>query len=199
MNAYWHNIYHKEDQAGLDSKYSILFKNFFKQSIQIFLDRLDTATSHYTNEHMNIVSMLSPVTSEKFSHHVGKIEAFFTENKFKGFTVNVAFSDSTSHINVEYEAFIRKRNSNEVIKTHEIGNKLLNGLILMREIILYSLIRFEISTGYDHKEMIFSNYASIMDQSSNPTLLMEFDPVEQPVEFFILWIDKNSTIYSILS
>ncbi|RMZ98478.1 xylosyltransferase oxt [Brachionus plicatilis] len=47
----------------------------------------------------------------------------------------------------------------------------------------------QVSTNFDQKERQFSNYANIMDVDDNPYVSMEFDPINEPIEFSIKWID----------
>ena len=62
---------------------------------------------------------------------------------------------------------------------------------------LQNLIQIEISTEFDARERKFSkNYASIIDQKDNPELLMEFDPLDKPLEFSIEWYSENSNFKS---
>ncbi len=178
--------------AGPDESQALLFKVFFLNSVQMLKNRLETASSHYNRDHIALFSLLDTVSAGKFNSYVNKVEALFLENKFRGFIVNVAAHDSVANVEFAYEAFYRKRTSKELIRTYDIENRLLDELISMRELFLNSLLRMEISTDYDQKERRFTNYVSIMNERSNPTLLMEFDPIERPLEFFILWVDKNS-------
>ncbi len=185
-------MYARQDSAGLDEAYALLFKALFQNSVQMFTNRLETATNHYSSGHNALFSLLDTVRTGEFSEYVNKVEALFIESKFKGFIVNVAAHDSKTKVEFAYEVLYRKRTSKELIKAHDISNRLLEELTSTRELFLNSLIRMEISTDYDQKERRFSNYVSIMNEKSNPTVLMEFDPIERPLEFYILWIDKNS-------
>ena len=58
-------------------------------------------------------------------------------------------------------------------------------------VFLNSLVKLEISTNYDTKEQRFNNYASLIGQNSNPVLLLQIDPLSQPIQLNIVWINPD--------
>jgi len=65
---------------------------------------------------------------------------------------------------------------------------------------LNNLVTIEISTEFDSRERKFSkNFASVIDQNDSPELLLEFDPLEIPLEFSIEWYDINGNFKIIFS
>lgn len=121
---------------------------------------------------------------------VQKLESFFEANNFKGFVVNLKLDNQLGDL-FEYEIFFSVKNTKELTKIKEIEDKKLSNLMLKRDLILQSLIKMKMSSEFNSRERFFKNYASIMDLNSNPILLMEFDPIDKPIEFFIVWSDSN--------
>ena len=200
LNAFWLNVYSRDDATVQPQRHALLFHTFFRSSVRTFAHRLEMAVSHYSSEHAGLFSLLADMqTTGRFDEHVEKIEALFTENRFKGYLVSVVAASSSTGLDLAFEVLFRRRTSKELIGTFEIANRLLEDLISTRESILNSLVTMEVSTDYEQKERRFGNYAWVMDDRSNPTLLMEFDPIDRPIEFHILWVDKNSELDCLLS
>jgi hypothetical protein len=139
------------------------------------------------------LSQIKP-SFNSFVKHVKNIDAFFEGGKFEGFVINIRSEDEVlgSNLKFDYEVFMSRKSSKDLIRLHEIIKSDNSNLTSVKDLILNSLIKIQISTDYDQKERKFTNYASLMNQKSNPTLLMEFDPLEKPIEFFIQWVDPDS-------
>lgn len=129
---------------------------------------------------------------------VRQVEAFFEASKFKGYVMRIETSNRRNNISLEFEAFFVPQPVKESIITvasFNSSSSLLPELAALRSQLLQSLIRFVISTDFDTKERQFvTNYASVMDQASDPALLIDFDPIEKDIEFWITWTNPLSKI-----
>lgn len=124
---------------------------------------------------------------------ISRIEAFFEANKFKGYAVTIQTSNRRNNISFEFEAFFTPRLVKETIIVPNLSHSSSKTeLISQKSNLLQNLIRFIVSTDFDSKERQFANYASIMDQTSDPALLMDFDPIDKDIEFWITWTNSLS-------
>ena len=64
-------------------------------------------------------------------------------------------------------------------------------LALNASAFLTSLTKIQLSSNYDAKERRLNDYASILDTKTNPSILMKFDPINETLEFTILWTNPN--------
>lgn len=104
--------------------------------------------------------------------------------------MNIRASNSMNNASFEYEAYFCQKSSKNSINTN--FNVSSDDLVASKANLLQLLIRFAISTEFDTRERQFNNYAGIMDQKSDPVLILEFDPIEIPMDFVIKWIDPLS-------
>lgn len=169
-----------------------LFKQFAPISAKGCLKNID-AINHYTLDYSRIVATLNDAVNAGSSlTHVRRVDGFFQANKFKGFVLDLSYKDTELKTRLEFQALFRLREPRELTKLYNVQD---TELSRQRDLILNSMIRLEVSTDYDQKERRFNNYAQIIDQRSNPTLLIQFDPLPQPIQFDIAWLDKNSNSY----
>lgn len=145
---------------------------------------------------------LSLMTREIDDNHeqinsVRRVEAFFEANKFKGYVMRIETSNRRNNISLEFEAFFVPPPVKEnIIKATSFNSSsLLPEFAALRSQLLQALIRLVISTDFDTKERQFvTNYASVMDQAGDPALLIDFDPVDKDIEFWITWTNPLSKI-----
>lgn len=126
---------------------------------------------------------------------IQRVEAFFEASKFRGYVVTIETSNRRNNISFEYEAYFMPRSSKETIKVIQPSASLSSSeeLNAVRSQLLQILTRFVVSTDFDSKERQFNNYAAVMDQKSDPALLMDFDPVvDRDIEFWITWSNPSS-------
>ncbi len=109
----------------------------------------------------------------------------------KGFTLNFELKDiSSDSLLFGFETFLRKSSTKQLVnlpdkKDASYSNSSVNSF-------LNNLVKIEISTEFDTRERKFSkNFAFVIDQNDSPELLMEFDPLEAPIEFSIEWYNVN--------
>jgi hypothetical protein len=89
-----------------------------------------------------------------------------------------------------FETFLRKSSTKQIVNLPDKKNS--NSSI---NSFLNNLVKIEISTEFDTRERKFSkNFAFVIDQNDNPELLMEFDPLEAPIEFSIEWYNVNGNL-----
>lgn len=89
---------------------------------------------------------------------------------------------------LSFETFFRKSSTKNVVDLSDKKNITNTN----NEFFLNNLVTIEISTEFDARERKFSkNFAFVIDQNDNPELLMEFDPLETPLEFTIEWYNRN--------
>ena len=50
-------------------------------------------------------------------------------------------------------------------------------------ILLNSIVKLVIASDYDSRERRLDNYASILDVNSNPTILIQIDPINETLLF----------------
>lgn len=113
-------------------------------------------------------------------------------SNYKGFVVNILVESRRNNVSFEYEAYFTTRSSKQLISTS--FNMSSNISSSLKSQILQILTRFAVSTNFDTKERDFTNYASVIDQKSDPSLLIEFDPIEKEFEFWIKWTNPLSKI-----
>ena len=93
---------------------------------------------------------------------------------------------------VQCEIFFKKASTKDLIILPQKKNVTLNRKV---DVFLQSLIKIQISTDFDARErMFFKNYAHIIGQHDNPELLMEFDSLDESLEFLIQWFSPNSNL-----
>jgi hypothetical protein len=93
-----------------------------------------------------------------------------------------------------YESFYVPTATRSIINvtgTNELASNQSENLVAKANEILKSLVKVKVSTDYDSKERLFNNYASVIDQNSNPVLLMEFDPFNYSANLNILWLNPS--------
>lgn len=166
--SFWQNVFHSEEPT--EAKY----KNLFKILSKISLHKLEELAS-MAQVNLNLIGK---------EHFLTSVEAFFEADVFNGYVLN--FKTNKDFI---FETFFKKKSLKNLIKLfrlQETSNPILNE---MRDNFLQSLIKIQVSTDFEQKERHFSNYANIMDIDDNPLVSMEFDPINQPIEFCIKWID----------
>ena len=106
--------------------------------------------------------------------------------------MNILVESRRNNVSFEYEAYFTTKSSKQLISTS--FNMSSNISSSLKSQILQILTRFAVSTNFDTKERDFTNYASVIDQKSDPSLLIEFDPIEKEFEFWIKWINPLSKI-----
>ncbi len=149
-------------------------------------------SSEYLSEYMNsldecsmqvqINEMLARIAGQKRLDSINKVNSFFQSNTFKGFVMNV--KTSLNEKPFDFEVFVtptRKKTITETVTEITDANKFLD-----------LVSKFEVSTDYDSKEqMFYSNYASIIGQTSNPTLMLAIDSVPEDFNFTFVWKNSN--------
>lgn len=189
LNSYWHNMFHHED-THIELKFKILYDYFIKASIQEFLKKFNSLANHFDSiiDFNKINIFLNSLIQKKINFKILKtVDAYFESNSFKGFVLNFQIHDE--NFVSTFEAYFTKTKISEfinLIQPNETSNK--------NENFLKNLVQIKISSDYDSKERKFSNYANIIDQNSNPTILMEFDPIEPSLEFKINWYDSENIL-----
>ena len=156
-------------------------------SSQEIFDRLYSLKNHLSSSSYLFDSLefqLNSMASESDMTSIERVEAFFEANKFRGFVINVKSFNKRNNITIGYEALFTPKSSKELITTNfNISN---HELITIKNQLLQLLTNFIVSTDFDTKERQFSNYGCILDQNSDPALLMDFDPVDRDFEFWII-------------
>jgi len=190
LNSYWHNVFHHED-THMELKYKITFDYLIKVSIQELINKFYTLGSHfnYKIDFDRIIKFLNNFVKDDVNSFkiLKTVNAYFESNNFKGFVFNIDITNDFFSLN--YETFFTKSKLDDltsIIRSNETNSN--------NELFLKSLVQMKLSSDYDTKERIFNNYANIIDQNTNPTLLMEFDPIEISLEFKINWYDSGNIL-----
>ena len=100
--------------------------------------------------------------------------------------------DRDNNIVIDYEIHFSNANLQSLTKIHSLNITNQDANIKShREYFLDHIIKIEISSDYDSRERKFKNYDTLMNQNNNPSLLLEFDPLDKSVEFYIVWKNPN--------
>lgn len=168
LYSFWQNVFDSREKS--EAKYKNLFEILSK-------------ISWHKLEELSIAAQvnLNLIGKEYF---LRSVEAFFEADVFKGFVLN--FKTNTHFI---FETFFKIKSLKSFIKISHLNETGIPSMNKMRENFLQSLIKIQVSTDFEQKERHFSNYANIMDVDDNPLVSMEFDPINEPIEFCIKWID----------
>lgn len=166
LNSYWHNIFsHGHSSSSVELKFKTLFRIFLR--FPPLLDRLNSVETEFD---------LNSTPNLTLAH------AFFEGDQFRGIVLNVEGPP------FGYEVFFTMKRAKYLIDHFNTSDA---AMADHKTFILKSIIRMEVSSDYDVKERRFVNYASVMDVNSEPALLLEFDPVEQPINLIISWLDPQ--------
>lgn len=129
--------------------------------------------------------------------YLKSVNGYFEGNKYKGFVLTIRmYDESTKSVSALYETYFKMVSNKNLIEIDD--TKLIKhnqSLFTNRNSILNNLIKLKISSDYDTKDRRFFNYISLMNQNTNPCLLMEFDPLTTDLEpFYIRWYDPNDQL-----
>ncbi len=160
------------------------------------LDYFMISSTEYLSEYLNsldessmsfqISEMIKSISDNQRLDSIAEVNSFFQMNKFKGFVMNVKTLFNSKIF--DYEVFITPVQKKAITKINE-------GVLKPDEFL--SLVnQFEISTDYDSKEqMFYYNYASVIQQKSNPILLIAFDFVPKSMNLTFVWTNSQSMIF----
>ena len=170
LNSYWHNVYDCEEKSLLEKKLTILLDHFRNTARSKFIEILNVELS------------------------VKTLYSYFEADLFKGYVLKFEVSDTIDHMRlVVGEIFFRKASSKHMVSFPDSKNDCKNSQVILFK---QSLVKIEISTEFDVRERKFlKNYASIIGQTDNPELLMEFDPLDEPIDFLIEWFTPNGKCF----
>lgn len=108
-----------------------------------------------------------------------QVNSFFQSDKFKGYVIQII---NNTNNNLVYEAYFKPISNKHLIDvdTNDSNNILLN-----------SIVKLVIASDYDSRERRLDNYASILDVNSNPTILIQIDPINETLLLKIKWYNSN--------
>lgn len=171
------NIFDQND-FSTETKNQIVFDYIANSSFKFLIERLEHSKD-YLDSADQIIDLVSKVNTEK---HLVKVNSFFQSEKYKGFVLNFQISDDKTDMMIDYEAFYAPKKMLEIKNSQGSEN------------FFKVLQNIEISSDYDAKEQILSNYARVIDQKTNPQLLLQIDPIEQPLSLQITWSNSEGNI-----
>lgn len=138
------------------------------------------------------------------------VHSFFEADKFSGFvlTFNLKLSNKN---NFKFEVYFKSNQMKKISVSDSRGQPIRflasNGDTLTKSLLKiqvknlhldddvnFKLIFFyiQIGTNYDSKEYLLRNYAAVMGEESNPTLLLQIDELDKALNLLIQWIDPES-------
>ncbi len=168
INSYWENVYDKETDNQLENRYEIIFSYFIRKSIENLLNYLN-AFKEYIK--------LNEIELNLNNSNLVQVNSFFQSDKFKGYVIQI-----NNNNNLVYEAYFKPISNKHLINvdTNDSNNILLN-----------SIVKLVIASDYDSRERRLDNYASILDVNSNPTILIQIDPINETLLLKIKWYNSN--------
>ena len=187
LHSYWENVYDAAADGFLDKNFEILFDYFLVQTNLILSQRfriLQETVAHdfkciyaYNNK-LKLNSVNAYFYADTFKglkHSFDWIWFKFDRNCVKkGYVINVSTPEMD---NCQTEVYFSPLKSQFVSTSPNV--------------FLNSLVKLEISTNYDTKEQRFNNYAALIGEKSNPILLIQIDPLSQPIHLHIAWINPD--------
>lgn len=164
----------------METSKQIVFDYMMSKSYETLRGRL----AHITENLDDKEQMLRLLAHSKSAHLV-QVNSFFQAEKFKGFVLNfrIADEDEPDMAQIDYEVFFKPIQMLEIMENKNNGN------------FLKVVQKIEISSNYDAKEQILLNYAGIIDQTSNPQLLIQVDPIDEPLSLTITWANNEGIFF----
>jgi hypothetical protein len=196
LNSYWHNFFEDIDTT-IDTKLKILLDHFLITSNEFFIQRFNALENHFNHGEKFLSFKSANLLKKSQFEYLKSVNGFFEGNKFKGFVLTIRMHDDSMNYQLAlYEIFFKILSNKNQIEIDD-GKLIKQNQTLSsnRNSILNNLNKLKISTDYDTKDRRFFNYISIMNQNSNPCLLMEFDPLSNELEpFYIRWYSPNEQL-----
>jgi hypothetical protein len=143
-----------------------------------------------SNYYFQMLKHLNKIKRDSYFDFLRAANAFFEANKFKGFVLNMNIKKD---INLQFEVFFTQTNVESVFEIKDLKN-LSEECISLSKYLQRSIIYFHVSSDYNSREKRFDNFFNVLDQKTNPTVLIEIDVLEKPLEFFIMFRDPNGII-----
>jgi hypothetical protein len=143
--------------------------------------------SKYYNE---VQEHLNEIKVESNFDCLRSVNGFFEANKFQGFVLNFSIKKG---LNLQFEVFFKQTNVESLFEIADLKNVSQESISLSKHL-QKSIIYFHVASDYNSREKRLDNFFNVLDQNSNPTVHIEIDVLDKPLEFFIMFKDPNGKI-----
>jgi len=136
---------------------------------------------------------LNKIKPDSYFDMLRSVNGFFEANKFKGFVMNLEIKKS---VNLQFEVYFQQANVERLFEITDLKNVSQESISLSKHL-QKSIIFFHVSSDYNSREKRLDNFVNVLDQNTNPTVHIEIDVLDKPLEFFIMFKDPNGMIATI--